>query len=102
MRTRKYNGWSRRQFLSTATLAGAGVFLGLQPEGLSAEPPPETTRIRLVLQRGVCTNTPNYVAQEFLRQEGFAEVQYIQGSGGLQDEKFLVSGAADFITVFAG
>jgi NitT/TauT family transport system substrate-binding protein len=68
----------------------------------AAEPPPETTKIRLVLAGGVCTTAPKYVAEEFLRQEGFTDVQYVRGSGGQDDEKFLATGAADFMTVFVG
>ena len=102
MGNRRDHYWSRREFLKGLSLAGTAAVLGLQADVFAAEPPPETAKIRLVLQRGACTNAPQYVAQEFLRQEGFAEVQYLQGSGGLQDEKFLATGAADFMTVFAG
>ena len=102
MSSRRNNGWSRRKFLSTAALAGAGSLLKLPSDLSAAEPPPETTRIRILMGRGVCTTAPNYVAEEFLRQEGFTNVQYIQGSGGLDDEKVLASGAADFMGAFAG
>jgi NitT/TauT family transport system substrate-binding protein len=102
MNYRRDYDWSRREFLKRAGFAGTAAIYGLPRSVDAAEPAPETTRIRLVLQRGACTNAPQYVAQEFLRQEGFAEVQYVQGSGGLEDEKFLVTNAADFITVFAG
>ncbi|HEX2932659.1 MAG TPA: twin-arginine translocation signal domain-containing protein, partial [Candidatus Binatia bacterium] len=36
-------GWSRREFLSAAALAGTGAVLGLRPEAAAAEAPPETT-----------------------------------------------------------
>lgn len=94
--------WSRRDFLKRVSLAGTAALLGLQSDVFADEPPPEVRRIRLVRQQGACTTAPQYVAEDLLRQEGFAEVQYVQGSGGLEDEKFLATGAADFMTVFAG
>ena len=69
--------WTRREFLSTATLAGAGTLLGLRSDSLAAEPPPETTRIRLFSIPGVCV-APQYVAEELLRGEGFTDVQYVK------------------------
>ncbi|TMA92535.1 MAG: twin-arginine translocation signal domain-containing protein, partial [Deltaproteobacteria bacterium] len=66
MSNRKNNGWSRRQFLSTATLAGAGTFLGLQPKVVAAEPPLETTKLRLPQSTSTC-QAPVYVAEELLR-----------------------------------
>ena len=46
MDRRHTEGWSRREFLEL-TLAGAAGLLGLKPESVAAEPPPETPRIRL-------------------------------------------------------
>ncbi len=47
MNKRQAEGWSRREFLGM-TLAGTAGLLGLKPEPLAAEPPPETTTLRLV------------------------------------------------------
>ena len=48
--------WSRREFLSTAALAGTGALLGLQSDSLAAEPPPETKKLRTTTsQTGICT-----------------------------------------------
>jgi NitT/TauT family transport system substrate-binding protein len=69
--------WSRREFLQTAALAGAGALLGAPSESLAAEPPPETTRIRLVSVPGVCV-APQYVSEELLRVEGFTDIQYVK------------------------
>src|SRR5688500_20141928 len=77
MSKRHHDHWSRRQFLSTAAFAGAGALLGWQSDGIAAEPPPETTRIRLVHAGGMC-QAPKYVAEDFLRAEGFNDVQYIK------------------------
>jgi NitT/TauT family transport system substrate-binding protein len=74
---RHHDHWSRREFLSTAALAGTGALLGLQSDSLAAEPPPETTRIRLVSIPGVCV-APQYVSEELLRSEGFTDVQYVK------------------------
>ena len=77
MHTRRDAGWNRREFLSTLSLAGAAGFLGLRSESVAAEPPPETTRIRLVSIPGICV-APQYVSEELLRAEGFTDVQYVK------------------------
>jgi NitT/TauT family transport system substrate-binding protein len=69
--------WSRRELLSGLTLAGAAGCLGVYPRPVAAEPPPETTKIRLHKMAGICI-APQYVAEEFLRLEGFTEVQYVE------------------------
>jgi NitT/TauT family transport system substrate-binding protein len=82
MNHQRNDHWSRRDFLSTVGLAGTGALLGLQRELLAAEPPPETTRIRLDLSGGICA-APKYVAEALLRGEGFTDVNYVMiGSGG--------------------
>jgi NitT/TauT family transport system substrate-binding protein len=42
----------------------------------TAEPPPETATIRISAYPAAC-NAPLYVAEELLREEGFAEVRYV-------------------------
>ena len=74
MSTQQAEGRSRREFLRGLTLAG---FLGLVPRQVSAEPPPETTRLRLPKTAGICS-APQYVAAELLSLEGFTEVQYVE------------------------
>ena len=76
---RQADGWSRREFLGL-TLAGTAGLLGLKPEPLAAEPPPETTTLRLVQVATLCV-APQYVAEELLRGEGFTEVQYVKREG---------------------
>jgi NitT/TauT family transport system substrate-binding protein len=44
---------------------------------VAAEPPPETTRLRLHKTSGICV-APQYVAEELLRAEGFREVHYVE------------------------
>src|SRR6266566_3352654 len=76
--------WSRRQFLSTAALAGTGTLLGLGGTGVAAEPPPETTKLRLDQRSGGICTAPQYVAEQLLRGEGFTDVQSLKR--GAEDE----------------
>jgi NitT/TauT family transport system substrate-binding protein len=68
--------WSRREFLGGLALAGTAGLIGLGPEPASADPPPETTRLRLT--RNAMCFAPQYVAEELLHLEGFPDVQYIK------------------------
>ncbi len=96
----QYNDqWSRREFLSTAALAGTGALLGLQANSLAAEPPPETTKIRLAYHSRSLCHAPLYVAEDLLRAEGFSDVRYVKTSGV---EKALTTGEVDFVTHFCG
>jgi NitT/TauT family transport system substrate-binding protein len=92
--------WSRREFLSTAALAGTGALLGLQPELFAAELPLETTRLRLDQRPSICV-AAQYVAEEFFRAEGFTDVQYIKKSGPKDIEPALASGEIDIGLHFA-
>lgn len=76
--------WDRREFVKgLAALAGSAGLLGYDPRPAAAEPPPETTRIRLAQIPGICI-APQYVAEELLRGEGFTDVQYVKiGSGAM-------------------
>jgi NitT/TauT family transport system substrate-binding protein len=88
--------WSRREFLRGLTLAGTVGLLGLYPRRVAAEPPPETTKIRLVQISGICI-APQYVAEELLRAEGFTEVQYVKLEN---TQKALASGQVDISMAF--
>jgi NitT/TauT family transport system substrate-binding protein len=92
--------FSRRRFLGGLTLAGTVGFLGVHPRPVAAEPPPETTRIRLRRTPSLCL-APLYVAEELLQGEGFTEVQYVTQSIG-EAERSLVSRETDIGTVFSG
>jgi len=92
--------YRRRNFLHQASALGASAALGL-PRLVAAEPPPETTRIRLVQLPTVC-QAPQYVAEELLRNEGFADVQYLKKPGATKAiEIALASGEADINMHFA-
>ena len=68
--------FGRRNFLTQASAIGATAMLGLHSIA-RAEPPPETKKIRLVKIPAICL-APEYVAEEFLRSEGFSEVEYVE------------------------
>jgi NitT/TauT family transport system substrate-binding protein len=77
--------WSRREILKGLALAGAAGALRPAPAG--AEPPLETTTVRLFKFPGICL-APVYVAEELLRAEGFTEVKYLtfpEGAQGIAD-----------------
>ena len=67
----------RRALLKGAALAGTGAILGGRVTTAHAEPPPETTRIRLIQVPSIC-RSPQYVAESLLRAEGFMEVRYVR------------------------
>jgi len=96
----KSNHWSRREFLTTTAMAGTGALLGLRSELAAAEPPPETTKLRLIHVPTICY-APQYVAEELLRGEGFTDLQYIKVPPGIGPGKALASGEADLSMWFA-
>ena len=69
---------NRRRFLAGLTAGLIGT-----PASARAEPPPETTtvRIRKITNAAVC-EAPKYVAAELLRAEGFTDVRYVEGGAG--------------------
>ena len=77
MRTQHTRRFSRRRFLGGLTLVGTAGLLGVQARSVAAEPPPETTTLRLINVGGICL-APQYVAEELLGGEGFADVQYLK------------------------
>jgi NitT/TauT family transport system substrate-binding protein len=83
----------RREFLTRAGALGAASLIGL-PRTATAEPPPETQKIRLVQQPAICF-APQYLAEEQLRLEGFTEVQYVDTSTDFPTN-VLSAGGADF------
>ena len=86
---------NRRQFVrGLGALAGASGLLGFQPKLAVAEPPPETTTIRLTAVPAICF-APQYVAEALLRAEGFSDIQYhkLEGTGVFQ--QLLLSGKSD-------
>ena len=66
---------TRRRFLTELSLAGAAGVLSPRCAG-AAEPPPETTTVRLAKEPVICF-APQYVCEQLLRAEGFAEIRYV-------------------------
>ncbi len=101
MDSRRVNQWSRREFLGDLTLAGTAGLLGLQAGPASAEPPPETTTLRLAFRlHSVCT-TPIYLAEEFLKGEGFTDVQYVENRTTVESRRVVASGEGHITLVFS-
>ncbi len=99
MATRR-DTWGRREFLGG--LAGTVGFLSLERRA-EAEPPPETTTIRLMFDPeypSICY-APLYVAEELLRAEGFTDVRYVKAIDG-SEIKSMIAGEVDLSGSFAG
>ena len=93
---------SRRRFLTNAVLAGtAGLgVLGAAREA-HAEPPPETTRLRLFECPITCI-APHWVARDLLYAEGFTDIQYVTWGTQTQNwpPEVLLSGEVDLSISF--
>ena len=91
---------TRREFLRNAALSGAAGMLWPVSGALAAEPPPETTRIRMGhTPVGTCW-APQYMGEEMLRAEGFSEVRYVRVTGSEQVYPALASGELDISMAF--
>ena len=84
----------RRDFLRAASGLAGTTSLGLRASHAAAEPPPETTRLRLIKTPALCW-APQYAAEELLRAEGFTEVTYVEAPVGIPVSKFVTGGEAD-------
>ena len=99
MRAPQARRFSRRRFLGGLTLMGTAGLLGWHPRRAAAEPPLETTRLRLEQIEGICI-APQYVAEELLHVEGFTEGQYVKTGYGATLYQALGSGALDLAMAF--
>jgi len=88
---------TRRQFLSTLSLAGATALFGVCPTALADEPP-ETRTIRFAKNASICV-FPQFYLQETLRAEGFSEIGYIEASA-VRTLEPIARGTADFAVSF--
>jgi NitT/TauT family transport system substrate-binding protein len=80
---------------------GAGLIGSLidARSGIAAEPPPETTRIRLNRYPfDVACVAPQWVAEELLRAEGFKEIEYVSIKG---DSDEMAAGKIDMMFIDA-
>ena len=88
-------GFSRREFLAGTSVIGAAALLCYDMRLAAAEPPLETTKIRLVMNEAICM-APQYMAEELLRLEGFTQIEYVpQGEKEPSPPATLGAGRAD-------
>src|SRR5262249_36926538 len=66
---------ARRELLKSLALPGAGIAALLRPAG--AEPPLDTTKLRLARITDLCVAAPQQVAEDLLRGEGFTDIDYV-------------------------
>jgi NitT/TauT family transport system substrate-binding protein len=93
MRSQRAQGVSRREFLGGLTLAGTAGLLGPRAGPVAAEPPPETTTLKIPNMPAACP-APQVVAEDLLRAEGFTDLQYVTPPPG-PFTKALAAGAFD-------
>jgi NitT/TauT family transport system substrate-binding protein len=86
---------TRRQFLTTLSLAGAAGFVRA-PSSLAEDGALETTTVRLSKFPAICF-APQYVADELLRSEGFSDIRYVDQPPGAT----IATGEVDFSLSFA-
>jgi NitT/TauT family transport system substrate-binding protein len=100
LKIRYGRNWGRREFVrGLGALAGSAALLGYHLRPAAAEPPPETTRIRLIDDTTICI-APVFVAEALLKSEGFTDVRYIR----VEDETVtqrVAAGEADLGLNFA-
>ncbi|HEY7747060.1 MAG TPA: ABC transporter substrate-binding protein [Aestuariivirgaceae bacterium] len=90
-----HNMQSRRRFLASLSAVGATGLFARAPSA-AAEPPPETTKVRLPRWIGAsyCW-AGGYLAEELLQAEGF-KVYYFQGDPNVDHSVWIARGETDF------
>lgn len=101
MSTQRARGFSRRRFLGGLTLAGTAGLLGLHARRVAAEPPPETTTLKLPKQPTIC-GAPLFVAEELFKTEGFSDVQFVRKATNAETYEALAAGELHFNTQAIG
>jgi NitT/TauT family transport system substrate-binding protein len=90
----------RRRFLAGASALAAAGLSSAYRAALAADPPAELRKIRLLHIPAIC-HAPQYLAEEMLRLEGFAEIEYVPlGTRYIPDA--LAEGKADLTMWNAG
>lgn len=92
----------RRDLLRAAGVAAMAS--AWAPLSHAAEPPPETTRLRLSKVPSICL-APQYVAESLLRAEGFTQIDYVGTAnlgGGVPGAQLMGHGEVDIGMNFAG
>jgi NitT/TauT family transport system substrate-binding protein len=89
----------RRRFLAGLSSLGAAGLVGASRSS-GQEAPLETTSIRLAKITGTCI-APQYLAEDFLRLEGFTDVKYVLSDAGVGQSKSIARGEVDMSMNFA-
>jgi NitT/TauT family transport system substrate-binding protein len=90
----------RRAFVHGAAAVGVTRMLGVS--SAAAEPPLETTTLRIGHSPSLCA-APQFVAEDLLRGEGFTSVTYVKSAdAGAAMWRDLATGATHFTTAFSG
>jgi NitT/TauT family transport system substrate-binding protein len=97
MRSEWAETWSRREVLRGLALTGTAGLVGLRAGAADADPPPETTTLRLFEGPIICI-APHYAAKQLLHTEGFSDVQYVKSTPNTVQA--LVSGEVDISVSF--
>ena len=91
---------NRRSFVATTSVGTGAALLGGGRARASAEPPPEITGLRLMQVPSMCL-APQYVAEDLLHAEGFADVSYVEGQAGVPGAHLVGEGQAEIAMNFA-
>ena len=92
---------ARRALLGGAAALGGLGLLSARPHSAPAEPPPETTSIRLARIPSIC-RAPQYMTEELLRSEGFTDVKYIPWQRPSEATAGVAIGAVDITMQYVG
>jgi NitT/TauT family transport system substrate-binding protein len=100
-----YRDWTRREVVRTLSITGGGMLLGgcgATDRSTSVAAALETTSIRLILdpEFTVLCYAPQYLADTFLEEEGFTDIQYVPKIDG-SEAQALVQGHADMSAALA-
>ena len=90
---------NRRRFLAGLSSAGVAGLVGA-PRSIAQDKQLETTTIRIAKIAGICI-APQYVADELLRAEGFADIRFVATDAGVPAALSLARGEVDFTANFA-
>lgn len=87
---------NRRTFLTGLSAVGGASLMGTSTSAW-AEPPPETTAVRLsrYIGGGYCW-AGLYMAGELLRSDGFTDVRYVQGDKSVDHSVWIANNEMDF------
>jgi NitT/TauT family transport system substrate-binding protein len=86
---------NRRRFMAGLASVTAGFVAA--PKLALAEPPPETTSVRLGRRKdGPYCWASLFLAGELLRADGMPDVQYVQGDTKVDNTEWLTAGVTDF------